>query len=138
MHTCTCKSCSHRRMFRLCIIVCIVYLYIYICTYTCVNICTPMHMDTCVCMYIYIYIHAHTPTHIIYIYIYIYGQSPHELPTLVLCRKNRVKPAFPVGPDSVSLKVCQDQTHIARERARQLLQVRREHAVNGNTVLFQP
>ena len=30
--------------------------------------------------------------------------TAHELPTFVLYRKYRVKPAFPAGPDSVSLK----------------------------------
>ena len=36
----------------------------------------------------------------------IYGNPPtHELPTLVLYRKYRVKPAFPAGPDSVSLEL---------------------------------
>ena len=61
---------------------------------------------------------------------------PQELPTLVLYRKYRVKLAFPEGQDSVSLKDCRNQTHISRERVNQLIQVRREHAVNGNTVLF--
>ena len=50
------------------------------------------------------------------IYIYIYGKPPHELPTLVLYRKYRVKPAFPAGPDSVSLKDYRKQTQISRER----------------------
>ena len=51
---------------------------------------------------------------------------PHELPTLVLYRKYRVKPAFPAGPDSVSLKDYRKQTQISRERVSQLIQVRRE------------
>ena len=56
------------------IVICIWCIYIYICTYTCVNICTPMHMDTCVCMYIYIYIYIciYIHTHPYYIYIYIW------------------------------------------------------------------
>ena len=47
---------------------------------------------------------------------------PHELPTLVLYRKYRVKPAFPAGPDSVSLKDYRKQTQISRERVSQLIQ----------------
>ena len=47
-----------------------------------------------------------------------------------LYRKYRVKPAFPAGPDPVSFKHCGYQTHISRERSRQLVQVRREHALN--------
>ena len=65
--------------------------------------------------HIYIYIHMVTP--------------PHELPTPVLYRKYRVKPAFPAGPDSVSLKDYRKQTQISRERVSQLsqlIQVRRE------------
>ena len=34
-------------------------------------------------------------------------------------------------------KTAQNQTHISRESTRSLVQVRREHALNGNTVLFQ-
>ena len=51
---------------------------------------------------------------------------PHELPTLVLSRKYRVKTAFPAGPDSVSLKNYRKQTQISRERVSQLIHVRRE------------
>ena len=51
---------------------------------------------------------------------------PHELPTLVLYRKYRVKTAFPAGPDSVSLKNYRKQTQISRERVSQLIHVRRE------------
>ena len=51
---------------------------------------------------------------------------PHELPTLVLYRKYRVKTAFPAGPDSVSLKNYRKQTQISRERVSQLTHVRRE------------
>ena len=50
----------------------------------------------------------------------------HELPTRVLYRKYRVQPAFPAGPDSVSLKDYRKQTQISRERVSQLIQVRRE------------
>ena len=58
---------------------------------------------------------------------YIYGNPPpHELPTLVLYRKYRVKTAFPAGPDSVSLKNYRKQTQISRERVRKLIHVRRE------------
>ena len=71
-----------------------------------------MHACMYVCMYAYIYI-----------YIYIYMVTPHELPTLVLYRKYRVKPAFPAGPDSVSLKDYRKQTQISRERVSQLIQV---------------
>ena len=59
-------------------------------------------------------------------YIYIYINPPHELPTLVLYRKYRVKTAFPAGPDSVSLKNYRKQTQISRERVSQLIHVRRE------------
>ena len=59
-------------------------------------------------------------------YIYIYGNPPHELPTLVLYRKYRVKTTFPAGPDSVSLKNYRKQTQISRERVSQLIHVRRE------------
>ena len=52
--------------------------------------------------------------------------TPHELPTLVLYRKYRIKPAFQAGPDSVSFKDYRKQTQISRERASQLIQVRRE------------
>ena len=59
--------------------------------------------------------------------IYIYMVTPpHELPTLVLYRKYRVKTAFPAGPDSVSLKNYRKQTQISRERVSQLIHVRRE------------
>ena len=51
---------------------------------------------------------------------------PHELPTLVLYRKYRVKTTFPAGPDSVSLKNYRKQTQISRERVSQLIHVRRE------------
>ena len=71
-----------------------------------------------------------------YIYIYTYG-NPHELPTLLLYGKYRVKSAFPASPDSVSLKDCQNQTHISVESARQVVQVRRQQALHCNTVLFQ-
>ena len=65
-----------------------------------------------------------------YIYIYIYGTPPlHELPTLVLYRKYRVKTAFPAGPDSVSLKNYRKQTRISRERVSQLIHVRREDRI---------
>ena len=73
-----------------------------------------------------------------YIYIYTYMVTPHELPTLVLYGKYCVKPAFPAGSDSISLKNCQKQIQFSSsECARQLVQVRREHALNDNTVLFQ-
>ena len=48
---------------------------------------------------------------------------PGGLPTLVLYRKYRVKPAFPAGPVSISLKDYQNQAHISIERARQLVQL---------------
>ena len=50
----------------------------------------------------------------------------HEILTLVLYRKYRVKTAFPAGPDSVSLKNYRKQTQISRERVSQLIHVRRE------------
>ena len=86
------------------------------------------------------HIYVHTYIWCVYIYIYTYmvpTPPPHELPTLVLYRNYRVKPAFPAGPDSVSLEDCQNPTHMSRERPWQIVQVRREHALNGNTVLFQ-
>ena len=116
-------------------------------------------------MFLYVFIFLYTRIYF-NIYIYIYG-TPHELPTLVLYGKYQIKPAFPAGPYSVSLKdyrnrthisrerVCQlvqvlrevrdsaslkdyrNQTHISRERFSQLVQVRREHVINGHTVLFQ-
>ena len=71
---------------------------------------------------------SYTHTYIyIHIYIYIYMVTPpHELPTLVLYRKYRVKTAFPAGPDSVSLKNYRKQTQISRERVSQLIHVRHE------------
>ena len=61
----------------------------------------------------------------IYIYIYIIYivTPPHEIPTLVLYRKYRVKPAFPAGPDSVSIKDYRNQAQISKERVSQLIQV---------------
>ena len=57
----------------------------------------------------------------------IFGNPPpHELPTLVLYRKYRVKTVFPAGPDSVSLKNYRKQTQISRERVSQLIHVRSE------------
>ena len=44
---------------------------------------------------------------------------------------------FTWGPDSVSFKDYRNQFHISTERVSQLVQVRREHVVYGNTVLFQ-
>ena len=41
------------------------------------------------------------------------------------------------GPDPVSLKDYWNQNHISTERVSQLIQVRREHVVNGNTVPSQ-
>ena len=60
------------------------------------------------------------------LYIHIYGNPPHELPTLALYRKYRVKPTFPAGPDSVSLNDYRKQAQISRERVSQLIQVRHE------------
>ena len=63
----------------------------------------------------------------VYTHIYRNGNPPpHELPTLVLYRKYRVKTAFPAGPDSVSLENYRKQTQISRERVSQLIHVRRE------------
>ena len=70
--------------------------------------------------------YTHIHIYIYMFYIYIYGNPPHELPTLVLYRKYRVKTAFPAGPDSVSLKNYRKQTQISRERVSQLIHVRRE------------
>ena len=41
----------------------------------------------------------------------------------------------PAGPVSVSLKDYQNQTHNLLERAKQLVQVGRQHPLHGNTVL---
>ena len=71
-------------------------------------------------MYLSFYTHAYIAT-----YIYIYG-TPHALPTLVLYGKYQIKPAFPAGPYSVSLKDYRNRTHISRERVCQLVQVLRE------------
>ena len=76
-------------------------------------------MYVCVCALVYLFV-------CMLVYIYIYGNPPHELPTLVLYRKCRVKTAFPAGPDSVSLKNYRKQTQISRERVCQLIHVRRE------------
>ena len=62
-------------------------------------------------MYIYICIYTHP---------HMVAPSPHELPTLVLHRKCRVKPAIPAGPDPVSVNVCQSKNHFSRERAMRL------------------
>ena len=72
---------------------------------------------------IYIYIYVCVYIYILYIYMV---TPPHELPTLVLYRKYRVKTAFPAGPDSVSLKKYRKQTQISRERVSQLIHVRCE------------
>ena len=109
------------------------------------------HIPACIHTHTHTHAHAHAHTHVfmytfvhidiftyVSVYIYIYGNpAPHELPTLVLYRKNRSKPGFPAGPDSVSFQDCPKPTHISRESTRSLVQVRREHARNGNTVLFQ-
>ena len=89
------------------------------------------HTETYVRTYINTYIQIHACMHAcihtyVHIYIYMVTPSPHELPTLVLYRKYRVKTAFPAGPDSVSLKNYRKQTQISRERVSQLIHVRRE------------
>ena len=61
-------------------------------------------------------------------YKYMVPPPPQELPTLDLL--------VPESQDSVSLKDYRYQSHISRERVSQLIQVRREHAVNDNTALF--
>ena len=85
-----------------------IYLYLYLYLYVYVFIC------------IYLFIHTHILQRI-----YIYG-TPHALPTLVLYGKYQIKPAFPAGPYSVSLKDYRNRTHISRERVSQLIQVLRE------------
>ena len=130
------------------------YIYIYIC-------------DMCVCMYkpyIYIYIptwvcvcvyitqaHTHTKTHphtqshvlyidiYIYIYIYLYLVTPPPMnyrPSFCVV-KTVVNQLFTQVRIPYLSKTAQNQTHISRESTRSLVQVRREHALNGNTVLFQ-
>ena len=66
--------------------------------------CIPLFV-VYVCMYMYVYIYIHTHIHMV--------TPPPELPTLVLYRKYGVRPAFPAGSDSVSLKDCQNQIHIS-------------------------
>ena len=132
------------------------YIYIYICD-MCVCMYKPyiyIYIPTWVCVCVYItQAHTHTKTHphtqshvlyidiyiyIYYIYIFIFGNpAPHELPTLVLCRKNVVNQLFTQVRIPYLSKTAQNQTHISRESTRSLVQVRREHALNGNTVLFQ-
>ena len=65
--------------------------------YVRVRVRVHVHVHT-IYIYIYIYIYIHI------MYIYIYMVTPHELPTLVLYRRYRVKTAVPAGLDSVSLK----------------------------------
>ena len=73
----------------------------------------------------------------IYIYRYIDGNPPHEPLTPALYRKYRIKPAFPAGPDSVSLQdYPKPNSHFKRKRG-YLVQVRREHALSSKTVLIQ-
>ena len=90
----------------------------------------------------------------IYIYIYICGRPPHELPTLVLHLKYRVKPAFPARilylerlpkpnphlnrthPSNRSGSMWA-RTQRQQPTARKFVQDRHEHALNGNTVFFQ-
>ena len=93
-----------------------IYTYIYICMCVVCD-CVWMHACMCVCARLFI---------CLFVCLYIYGNPPHELPTLVLYRKCRVKTAFPAGPDSVSLKNYRKQTQISRERVCQLIHVRRE------------
>ena len=69
------------------------------------------YMYTHIYIYMYIYIYIYVYVYHVYIYIYIYIcvcvcfytcvciYTPHELPTVVLYRKYRIKPAFPAGPD---------------------------------------
>ena len=78
----------------------------------CVCVCVSMY----VCVHVYIYIH-------IYIYMY-YTRSVCILHCVCVCiyiymateppfyRKYRANPAFPEGPDFVSLNDCQNQTDI--------------------------
>ena len=117
----------------LCMCICYAVLC-HVCMYARMYVCMCVHVYMYICIYVYMYICIYV---YMYMYIYIYGTPPQELPTLVLYRKYRVKPAFPEGQDSVSLKDYRNQTHISRERVSQLILVRREHAVNSNTVLFQ-
>ena len=76
----------------------------------------------------YIYIYINTP--------YIYHVLLYTVYCMLSLSLNLCLPLSFSLSDSVSVKDCQNQTHISRERARQLVQVRREHALNGNTVVF--
>ena len=67
-----------------------------------VSMYVSMYVCMCVCMYVCVYV-------CMYVCMY-------ELPTLVLYRKHRFKPAFPAGLDSVSPKHYQSQAHISRDR----------------------
>ena len=64
--------------------------------------------------YVYISISIYT----CHICIYIYMATPHELPTLVLYRKYRIKQLFPQVRIPYLSKTAQNQTHISRESAR--------------------
>ena len=94
----------------------IVYVCMYVCTYICMYVRVRVR----------VHVHVHTIYIYIYIYVYIYMVTPHELPTLVLYRRYRVKTAVPAGLDSVSLKNYRKQTQISREHVSQLIHVRRE------------
>ena len=88
---------------------------------------------TYVYMYMYIYI---------YIYIFIYERIYLFVCTsllnysLLVCVDNTVLIQL-IRSGFRSLKDCQNRPQISSEHARQLVQVRCEHALNGNTVLFQ-
>ena len=70
----------------------------------------------------------------IYIYIFFYNLQKNYQPSF--CIANTMLSLLFRQVRIPYLKDCQNQTHISRERPRQVDQVRREHTVNGNTVLM--
>ena len=85
-----------------------------------------------ICIYVYIYIHI-----FIYECIYLFVCTSLINYPLLVCVDNTVLLIQLVRSGFRSLKDCQNRTQISSEHARQLVQVRCEHALNGNTVLFQ-
>ena len=131
-----------------------IYMYIYIYIHVCIYIYIYVRK------YVYIYIYTY-----ICIYIYIWSPPMNYRPSFCVintvstsfsgrsgfCISERLpkskshfkrtcqstRSGFTWGPDSVSFKDYRNQSHISTERVSQLVQVRREHVVYGNTVLFQ-
>ena len=113
--------------------------------------------------YIYTYVQVHVYIHMyIYVYIYTFGNPPpmnyrpivdtvsnqlFRQVRILYCSKtteNKLRfqenvsvNSFKFDVRSGSLKDYGDQSHFSTGRVGQLIQVRREHAVNGNTVPSQ-